>query len=564
MSIDIFNHLSSLDQGSLANIVNDARAIELVSQIQKGRGAGVSRGEIIADAVGGARALIIDKSMRNKLFLSFSLAQEEIIKNGLGVNDIYNFRLTKERRQKLCEIFSIDDYEEEDLDTIDKEAVGAVPVKYGLFQHQSKALLEAIEYLNNDKPVMLHMPTGAGKTRTAMHLISRYLNKIQNGVVIWLVHGIELCVQASTEFKKAWIHLGERPIPIIEMWGGKVGCKYSEVERCFENSGRDINTNRFNKEIWPIDLNDAVVIASIDSINRLIDTWEPGERVQRTNAVRLIVFDEAHQAVAKTYKRAIELMGPKASLLGLSATPGRRHHGHDGGTDNDLVNLFGSNKVNLNFPGYKSPVEALIDQGYLAKLQKERLEVANNYLSKDEIQSIRRKLSDSLDIDEGFMRIVGMDGTRNLQIVNKTEQLTKEGHQRVILFAPSMESSNIIANVLRSLGVSAQSITNRTSPENRNRYLVEYLSDSEKPKVLCNYGVLTTGFDAPKTSAVLIARPTTSIVLLSQMAGRAIRGPKVGGNPIAKMVTVVDTAIPELVETINQFHAFDKSWGNNE
>jgi superfamily II DNA or RNA helicase len=74
---------------------------------------------------------------------------------------------------------------------------------------------------------------------------------------------------------------------------------------------------------------------------------------------------------------------------------------------------------------------------------------------------------------------------------------------------------------------------------------------------------LTTGFDAPKTSAVVIARPTTSIVLLSQMAGRAIRGVRVGGNRTAKMVTVVDTAIPELVETIDQFHAFDESWETN-
>jgi hypothetical protein len=44
------------------------------------------------------------------------------------------------------------------------------------------------------------------------------------------------------------------------------------------------------------------------------------------------------------------------------------------------------------------------------------------------------------------------------------------------------------------------------------------------------------------------------------MAGRALRGPRVGGNETATLVTVIDTDIPELVETVNQFHAFDDAW----
>ncbi len=42
----------------------------------------------------------------------------------------------------------------------------------------------------------------------------------------------------------------------------------------------------------------------------------------------------------------------------------------------------------------------------------------------------------------------------------------------------------------------------------------------------------------------LIARPTKSLVLYSQMVGRAIRGPRAGGNREAEIVTVVDTALP--------------------
>ena len=70
------------------------------------------------------------------------------------------------------------------------------------------------------------------------------------------------------------------------------------------------------------------------------------------------------------------------------------------------------------------------------------------------------------------------------------------------------------------------------------------MSKGEGSRVLCNYGVLTTGFDAPRTSAVLIARPTKSLVLYSQMVGRGIRGVRAGGNDSAEIVTIIDQGLP--------------------
>jgi DNA repair protein RadD len=49
-------------------------------------------------------------------------------------------------------------------------------------------------------------------------------------------------------------------------------------------------------------------------------------------------------------------------------------------------------------------------------------------------------------------------------------------------------------------------------------------------KVLCNCEVLTTGFDAPKVTHVVMARPTVSQVLYEQMVGRGLRGPRFGGT----------------------------------
>jgi superfamily II DNA or RNA helicase len=78
--------------------------------------------------------------------------------------------------------------------------------------------------------------------------------------------------------------------------------------------------------------------------------------------------------------------------------------------------------------------------------------------------------------------------------------------------------------------------------------------------VICNYGVLTTGFDAPKTSAALIARPTRSLVLYSQMVGRAIRGERAGGNKSAEIVTVVDPELHGFGDVSAAFTNWEDVW----
>ena len=115
----------------------------------------------------------------------------------------------------------------------------------------------------------------------------------------------------------------------------------------------------------------------------------------------------------------------------------------------------------------------------------------------------------------------------------------------------------MLATVLRAREIDARSITSNTADFDRSEAIESYKSDDEGPKVLCNYGILTTGFDAPRTSAALIARPTMSLVLYSQMVGRALRGPLAGGNHDAEIVTVID-------EGIEQFNSIESAFSNWE
>ena len=98
------------------------------------------------------------------------------------------------------------------------------------------------------------------------------------------------------------------------------------------------------------------------------------------------------------------------------------------------------------------------------------------------------------------------------------------------------------------------------SATERARLIAPGKDDTPEPQLLCNYGVLTTGFDAPRTSAALIARPTKSLVLYSQMVGRVIRGPRVGGNPAAEIVTVLDHNLPGFGSVAQAFTNWEDVW----
>ena len=73
--------------------------------------------------------------------------------------------------------------------------------------------------------------------------------------------------------------------------------------------------------------------------------------------------------------------------------------------------------------------------------------------------------------------------------------------------------------------------------------------------------MLSTGFDAPGTDAILIARPTTSPVLYSQMLGRGLRGPRVGGNPECLLLDLKDNLIGLPDERVC-FTLFDNYYDN--
>lgn len=401
--------------------------------------------------------------------------------------------------------------------------------QYSLFKHQRKAIDELNKKLYTDKKrVLLHMPTGSGKTRTAMNVICNHFRMKEPTTVIWLAHTEELCEQAIQEFEKSWSSLGNRELNVYRYWG--------------------------NSSIKIDDIKDGFIVGGLAKLFNLLK--QNSSAISKTaNNCTLVVMDEAHMAVAPTFNLNLTtLISFNASLLGLSATPGRTYN--DPQTDSELSNFFNRQKVTLEIEGYTNPVDYLIEEGYLAKINNKPLLYKSGIkLSEYDVNYLKENFS----LSDKFLKSLSQDQQRNILIIRKIDELILR-HKRIIIFALSVEHSNILATCLQARGIDAYSVTGLTETSQRKKLISQFKNNDDNNIVLCNYGILTTGFDAPKTSCAVITRPTDSLVLYSQMVGRAIRGIKANGNKEAEIVTVVDTALPGFDGIANAFFNWEDVW----
>ena len=389
------------------------------------------------------------------------------------------------------------------------EAVTVSP-RYPLYPYQRQVLADIVCALSSpERRAVAHLPTGAGKTRIASHTACHLLNEkdTDDSLVIWLAATEELCEQAADQLSEAWAYLGRRDAYIHRHWGSRSLDLRSLPSGFLVTGLAKLRSAAFQ---------DNTLLAHL------------------AHRAAAVIFDEAHQAVAKTYSFITEqLCSVRPPLLGLTATPGRTADLTD--EDYRLANMFNHKKVSIDPRGHDSPVTYLIQNRYLADPRF----VPISFDSATAIAAPQPGMDYSMDDLDNL----GRDPERTLKIAELAKNAA-ERHPRTIVFCPSVESAQECNTLLRAKGIVTDVITADTPSEDRRAIIDVFRSDSREHIVLFNYGVLTAGFDAPRTRCVIIARPTTSLVLYSQMAGRAMRGPRAGGNSKAEILTVADTNLP--------------------
>lgn len=417
----------------------------------------------------------------------------------------------------------------------DLESITHIEPAYGLYPYQQNINLQVFDSLKKKKQrVLIHLPTGAGKTRTAMNIACEHLRKSPTNVVLWLADREELCSQAYEEFAKAWKALGNRSTSLYGFYSSS------------------------SESLGGID--SGFVVAGLHKFLSLRKSNSRQLKLlykELAEKITLVIFDEAHKAVAPKFQEVLQdFITDKsfhADLVGLTATPGRSYS-TDGlsSEDQKLANFFYNNKVSMKIPGYLSPIDYLVEQGYLAKANFKSLNYDHSKISAYE-------LKDSGGIET--MTTLANNLERNRKIV---ETIIEECHKdsQIIVFACTVEHCINLATALSYRGIKAASIDSKNdTPESRRAKIAQYKSG--ELQVLVNFNVLTAGFDAPKTNVTIIAKPMNSLVQYLQMAGRAMRGHKSGGNTECRIYTVMDD-IPEFQSISLAFGYWNDMWAEKE
>ena len=428
---------------------------------------------------------------------------------------------------------------------------------YELLDYQYIIRQKALTRLTSGEELvrmLIHMPTGTGKTKTATHIVAHHYNYNLNkqGLVIWIAHTEELLEQAYETFEQVWRHIGNGEIKTYRLYG-----KF-DIDKEEELNG--------------------FMICGIDKLESIYSkNKELFEKIK--NNVRLIIYDEAHKASAPVSKKIIqELMIKKANmvdraLIGLSATPGRNG---EISFDNDLlIEMFGGrkikvepeliNKVNyseeeaLNMKYSKDIIKYFQERKVLSKLVKEELTYEED-ISDNELTKIRDHITENEyegDFSLKELEIIGRNRNRNLKILQRLIELNEE-NKPTIVFACSVRHAQLLSAMLKLHGIQNALVVGDMSPAERKNSISSFKDRENNVNIIINYGVLTTGFDSTNIECVFIARPTQSIVLYSQMIGRGLRGPKMGGNEECLLIDVKDNL--NIYDEHMAFSKFDNYW----
>ena len=384
---------------------------------------------------------------------------------------------------------------------------------------------------------MISLPTGAGKTRvTVQAIIQAISDGIYTGGVLWVADRDELCEQAVEAWRQVWSSKGTAAMPlrISRMWG---------------------------RQPPPMATSEShVVVATIQTLHARLSKGHPAYRF--ISDFGLVVFDEAHRSVAPSYTSVMEEIGftrwqrhGEPFLLGLTATP---YRGHDERETGRLVGRYGRNRLDNGAFSSEDPISVvgeLQQMGVLAQADHETISGGSFSLTKNEAAEIEAMQRPAW-LPRSIEQRIASDTNRTLGIVDAYESHIAKTNPDwpTLIFATSVEHAQTVAALLNTKGVTARAVSGTTDRAVRRSVVDDFRAG--EINVLVNYGVFREGFDAPKTRAILVARPVYSPNLYFQMIGRGLRGPKNGGSERCLVINVQDN-----IDNFNRQLAFaDLDW----
>lgn len=329
--------------------------------------------------------------------------------------------------------------------------------------YQQKAKKDIFEAWDEVDSVMFQMPTGTGKTRLFTSIIhdinENSLRRKEPVKILIIAHRTELIDQIDASLKK-----------------------YSVAHNVIAG-GREKNYK------YPVS------VASIQTITNARNLEEA-----KKLKVQFVIIDEAHHALAATYKKLWKIY-PNAKFLGVTATPWRMNH-------QSFKDLF--DKLVLSMP-----IKDFIKQGYLSPYK---------YFSLKSDSDIQRTIDD-IELDKfGEYKEESMEekmdiGSIRAQLLDSYLQLA-EG-KKGIIYAINIAHAKHICEEYQNEGYNVVCIDSKTPAAERKQMVSDFRRG--KIDIIVNVDIFSEGFDCPDIEFIQLARPTRSLVKYLQQVGRGLR-----------------------------------------
>ena len=321
------------------------------------------------------------------------------------------------------------------------------------------------------RSVMVQMPMGTGKT----HLMAEVIRERMAGGVLIVAHRIELIAQISETLDK-------------------FGVPHGIIDRTTKDIEQVVQENR-------------VVVASIQTLARRTAT----QGLAPVCSFATVIVDEAHHAVAKTYRMLWERW-PVAKFLGLTATPCRLN-------ETGFTDLFDTLLQSYS-------IQEFIDRGWLSDF--EYISVTPDNMLVEQIAGLKKRGVDG-DYQTKEMATV-MDSTESIAHLYQSYEQYAKG-KKGIVYAINREHAQHMAAYYKDKGVNCEVIDAETPAEERARIIKAYKtarwgqapSNSSPCDVLINVDIFSEGFDCPEVEFIQLARPTLSLSKYLQQVGRGMR-----------------------------------------
>ena len=322
-----------------------------------------------------------------------------------------------------------------------------------LFDYQEDMKERIEKALRLHRSVMAQMPTGTGKTYLLTAAIDSFVDDNPNTKVWIVAHRKELVSQIEETIKKFYSYSSSKNKSLL------VSVKAMSIQWL----------SRHYNEIEE----------------------EPG----------MIVIDEAHHALAKTYKGMWERF-PKAKFLGLTATPCRLN-------GKGFTDLFDVLVQSWSVPEF-------ISKGRLAKY--DFVSIKSNGVMQRLIDSLQKRGADG-DYQNKEMDMLLNKRPSIERLYQSFEEYGKD--RKGIVYAINISHAKKIMELYQEHGIKAVAIDSKTPAAERQADIEAFRKGDIQ--VLVNVDIFSEGFDCPDVEFVQLARPTLSLAKYLQMVGRGLR-----------------------------------------